>query len=105
MEAKTIMQHMTDKLDDAKRSSSVSFSPTVEHLTRSQGGIYEIVLDNGKLLLIRPQITKSYANVNTNEQRGGSAKVAPLRNGRPRVPCCGSTGKVRSFYPWWLLVI
>ena len=99
MEARIAMQQITDKLDDVECSSSVPFLPTVEHLTRSQGGNYVSALDNGNLLLIRPRITISHANFNTNEQRSGSAKVASLKYGRPRVPCCGSTGKVRPSYP------
>jgi len=91
-------QQTAHTLDDVERSSSVPSSPTVEYLTRSQEGNYESALENGNLLLILPQITKSHANVNTNEQRSGSAKAASLRNGRRRVPCCGSTGNVRSSY-------
>jgi hypothetical protein len=75
MEAKMIMQRTADKLDDVERSSSVPSSPTVEHLTRSQGGNYESALEHGNLLLILPQITTSHAIFNTNEQRNGSAKV------------------------------
>ena len=99
MEAKMAMQQITEKLDDVQCSSSVPFSLTDGHLTRSQGGNYVSALENGNLLLIRPQITISHANFNTNEQRSGSAKVESLKNGRPRAPCCGSTGKVHSCYP------
>ncbi len=99
MEAKMIMQQTAYNLNDVKCSSSVSSSPTVEYLKRSQGGNYESALEIGNLPLIRPQITKSHANVNTKEQRSGSAEAASLRNGWWPVPCCGSTGNVRSSYP------
>ena len=57
MEAKMAMQQITEKLDDVECSSSVPFSLTGEHLTRSQGGNYVSALEDGNLLLIRPRIT------------------------------------------------
>jgi hypothetical protein len=101
MEAKMIMQQTADKLDHVMRSSLVP-SSLVEYLTRSQEGNCENALENGNLRLIRPQTTKSHANVNTKEQRSGSAKAASLRVGKWPVPCCGSTGNVRPSYPCWL---
>jgi hypothetical protein len=99
MEAKKVMQQTADNLDDVKRSSSAPSSLTIESLICIQGGNCEIALENGNILLIRPQITKLHANVNTNEPQSGFAKVASLRNGRWPVLYYGSTENVCSSYP------
>ena len=83
-----------EKVDDAKRSSLPQFSPAVEYPTQSQGGNYSRALEIGNLLPIHPQTTTSHPTVNTREQPSGSVEAAKLRDGRRRVPCCGSTGSV-----------
>jgi hypothetical protein len=70
------VRRMAYDLHDATSLSSVPVFADGRYLTRSQGMNRESALGNGDLLLTRPPVTISHANVSTKEQRSGSVKVA-----------------------------
>ncbi|KAH9173366.1 hypothetical protein EDB89DRAFT_1959436, partial [Lactarius sanguifluus] len=88
----TVIDNGKETATEAKKTMQQT-APVLTDVTRSQGSNYESSSENGNLFLIRPQITKSRANINTKEQRSGSSKATSLRNGRWLVPCLWIHGK------------